>query len=835
MGSIIEANKGFESSGQKDTPQKSMMNKAKGLVTQAFGVHTGLKIFFILITSAIVALLVIIINPQAATSDIILLLSSSTVALIGVSITGYIFSSDSLRKQADDDYKYIYATEEHKKGILDQLKTQFAVAVILIVFFTVVAHFDTEGIISMFMFSLLILLFTSFTIWSISLDIKMMEVDVGLQEAALKLLDRQKEELEQSDLIININPEEYIELAKTPGLSGNYEFVRENKLGENKYVIRVFRGKESQTVAKKGADRSKTYLYRDMIDEFSPDLALTVFEGVESIICKIAGVATVELHQTDRKRLESALGVGTGRKEDTGMSDDIVEYYFELAKYRDNFFIIKDNDVKENASSRRRVYSKYYCVDRVDNVFLLEDDLDKKKDIVKSKRADDYEYIHQMTPFTYVLRYELCKKLSGMDLSGLNLASFDFSYGNLKKTYMKGTLLMNAAFYSCNLQGANMVGCDLTDATMKYANCEDADFTDAKINNISLDNVTLHGAKFTSAEISNCVFPVLKGLGANFQNASLINCLIKSCHFPDSNLHNANIVMGNIVRTVFKDADMVKSKFASCIVEECNMFGCDFTEATINFSTLKNTSFMISKFENAEMTSNTCIRDSFDNCQIKSVNWIGSQLFSCSFNSAQVSDCDFTKAIIMPYRLKEKTRDKLKEIIEKDEKVLGKDNRHKIVGDEICNFTNAFMKECLYTDAIIKYADFTFAIMLRSVISNTIYDHCEFDYAEMTGIYFADTKMRDCLFRYTTLANSSITSCNISNCNFYSASMKGVTVTDSTFINCTFKNIDAVNLKFIDTRWEKTDLTEIIDELKDVPGGFMKITIKGNENCYKGR
>ena len=678
-------------------------------------------------------------------------------------------------------------------------------------------------------------MFVSFTIWSISLDIKMMDVDVGLQEAALKLLNGQKEELEKSDLIININPEEYIELAKTPGLSGNYEFVRENKLGENKYVIRVFRGKESQIVGKKGADRSKTYLYRDMIDEFSPDLALTVFEGVESIICKIAGVTTVELHQNDRKRLESVLGVGTGRKEDTGMSDDIVEYYFELAKYRDNFFIIKDNDVKENSLSRSRVYSKHFCVDKFNFDFSSEEDKTTKQENKENGRADDYEYIYQMTPFTYVLRYELCKKLSGMDLSGLDLSSFDFSYGDLKKTYLKGTLLMNASFYSCNLQGANMSGCDLTDAAMKYANCEDTDFTDAKINNVSLDNVKLYGANFTSAEISNCAFPILMGVGANFQDASLINCLIKRCHFPDSNMHNTKIVLGNLVRSVFKDADMAGSKLASCVVEECNMFGCDFTGVTINFSTLKNTSFRISKFENAEMTSNICIRDSFDNCQIKTVNWVGSQIFSCSFNSAQVSDCDFTKVAIIPHRLTKKTRENFENIIEKDERVVGKDGRHRIIGDEINNFTNAFMKECLYTDAIIKYADFTFAIMLRSVVSNTIYEHCEFDYAEMTGIYFADTRMENCLLRYTTLANSSITSCRLVNCNFNSASMKGVTITDTTFIKCKINNIDAKDLKLIDTEWEETDLTEIIDELKGVPGGFMNITISGDKNCYGGR
>jgi len=149
MSSKAEAKKGISQDQQKASDDTKFLQKiTKSLTTVLFGEDKYCKINFTIVVSIIVVIFVFWIDPQAATSDIILLLSSSTVALIGVSITGYIFSSDSLRKHADDDYKYIYAAEEHKKGILDQLKIQFAVAVIFILFFTVIAHFETQGVIS---------------------------------------------------------------------------------------------------------------------------------------------------------------------------------------------------------------------------------------------------------------------------------------------------------------------------------------------------------------------------------------------------------------------------------------------------------------------------------------------------------------------------------------------------------------------------------------------------------------------------------------------------------------------------------------------------------------
>ena len=824
---------GEETSKKGGTTDRMVETTWAFMSNQFFGDSRMRRFLSIVAIGAIVAALVFIIKPQAATSDIILLLSSSVVALIGVSITGYIFSSESLRKHTDDDYKYIYAAEKHKKNILSKLKGQFSVAVLLIVLFTVAAHFDMDEFISPFMFSVLMFFFTSFTIWSLSLDVRMMDVDAGLQIAARNILNEEWERLDKGDLIININPLEYMELAKNTGLSGNYDLTRECNVEDKHYIIRGFRGKEAQKIGER-SDRDKTYLYRDMMDEFSPELALSVFEGIEKIICKIAEVSTDELHANDRKRLEAALGVGTGRKEDKGISDDIVDYYFMLAKYRDNFFIIETERAEEENIARQRIFSKHCCTGNLDaDISSLSDTVSKPKH-TRTGQITDYEYIYCMTPYIYVLRYELCKKLSGMDITNLNMASFDFSYGNMKKVLLNNTLLMESSFYSCNLSGANLSGCDLTDALFKYANCEDADFTHSKLSNNSFTKVVMHGAKFIGAELSNCLFPSIAGTGSNFEEASLVNCRMSRCNFPDSNFYRANIVMGNLEGTIFKDADMSKTKIASCNITDCNMYGCNFTDSTINFSTIKDTGFMISKYEDSEMSSNILIRDSFDNCQMKGVNFTGSQMFSCSFNSTQVSNCDFTKAMIMPYRIDKKVRRDYRKLIREGVVLLGKDGRHSVMADDINDFTNAFMKECLYTDAIIKYSDFTYAIMQRSIVSNTIYEYCLFSYGNLMDMYFADSRISNCLLNYTTLADTSMTSCVFRSCNFNSASMKNVTITGSSLIGCMFGNMDVKGLKIIDTTIEDTDLTGLLDNMKDVKGTIINVKLVGN-NTYNGK
>ena len=80
-----------------------------------------------IIPSLIVAVLMITIfglfymgwlsNDGDAKLDVSILLSSSVVALVGVTVTGYIFSTESLRQLGDDDYKYSHCAERNRSVI----------------------------------------------------------------------------------------------------------------------------------------------------------------------------------------------------------------------------------------------------------------------------------------------------------------------------------------------------------------------------------------------------------------------------------------------------------------------------------------------------------------------------------------------------------------------------------------------------------------------------------------------------------------------------------------------------------------------------------------------
>ena len=755
-------------------------------------------------------------NPQESMDNLFILLSSSVIALVGVSITGYIFLTESLRSVKESSPRNYAAATRYQKKIFRMLILVFAIGIVLVVAYAMVAFYlDTLDVLFSFRgprtwaMVLSVVSFIGFLCISIHYDLRMMDIDSGIRREAQRLLDEMKREFHDKPHVVRLNPEEYVELT-TPDREGRREFVPVHLHDGIDYagIIYGVRGKDS-SIIRNNVNTPDEYLivaYRDMVDEFESNRVISVFDDIERILCRMAGINAETLGDTDRKKLESIFGVGNGRMSETGISNDIIDYYYSLKSYRDNYFVIstaQDTSVDENNGGDPWVTTAAIgdgqCLDRL----FLEDGVvttpsSKKRSKTDEMSEDLSAHLDAMTPFVYLLRYELSKKLAAEDLSGMPLPSYDFSYGNLEKCALRGCLLTGTSFYRANISDADLSDCDLTGADFKHARAYGTVFTGSKISGASFEGCSCDGTGFNKTSIANCKFPQTPMSGSSLESADVILCVFEDCNCSDSNLIRMSLIKSKMDECICINANLSQSTITNCSVSNSNFTGSNFTGANINNTSLKYSLFITTKAEGAEMTSNLLLDCDFSSSQMMRVNFTGSQILASSFESAQLLDTDFTRTFIGSYRL----NSNLSEWVTKDEKVLRiyESNRRDILSaqnktygpdsdivrmrNEISVFDHAFMMKCIFieteiTDVSMRYVLLNTATFNKVTLSNTTLEN-----ANLAEIYMADTNVTGCNLNNTSFANSNITSVKFINCHMNDAGFSGAVFTNTEFIEC---------------------------------------------------
>jgi len=92
-----------------------------------------------------------------------------------------------------------------------------------------------------------------------------------------------------------------------------------------------------------------------------------------------------------------------------------------------------------------------------------------------------------------------------------------------------------------------------------------------------------------------------------------------------------------------------------------------------------------------------------------------------NFSESRLSDCDFNKTVIGPYR-------------------AGADDGKLNEPD----FTHANMVRNTYTDSKIVKAKFNYASLKGSRFSNTYFEECDFSNCDLDGVMFLDCTFKGC-------------------------------------------------------------------------------------------
>ena len=155
--------------------------------------------------------------------------------------------------------------------------------------------------------------------------------------------------------------------------------------------------------------------------------------------------------------------------------------------------------------------------------------------------------------------------LSDVRLSGANLSHLELSDANLSEAELKGTNLSDANLSDANLSEAKLKGANLSDA-----NLSDANLSHAKLDGADLSLAILPGADLSGAELKGAILS-----DAKLSDAKLEGAVLSLANLRRADLSGADIGGG----TFLFDADLRRAELNDVNLSGAYLSGADLKEA----------------------------------------------------------------------------------------------------------------------------------------------------------------------------------------------------------------------------------------------------------------
>ncbi len=291
---------------------------------------------------------------------------------------------------------------------------------------------------------------------------------------------------------------------------------------------------------------------------------------------------------------------------------------------------------------------------------------------------------------------------TGADLSGLNLEGIDLGETFLEGADLSGANLSNADLRNCMLARSNLSGCNCSQSHMEGVNLGQADLTESNFSGARLDSAVLYQAKLTNTlfddasmvgtDLSECsghgtrllranlsqtrfIESSLKNMDftgsrldealflnttankINFTNAQLISTILVQCQwdgaiFTNADLTNLRAAMGICFRAAdFRGATITDANFRGAALwganfEKADISQSDFSECDLEYAILyravaKQTMFMKTILNNANMISVNLFEGSLQKARLENTDLSGANLFA-----ADLLQTDFSHTLL---------------------------------------------------------------------------------------------------------------------------------------------------------------------------------------------
>jgi uncharacterized protein YjbI with pentapeptide repeats len=216
---------------------------------------------------------------------------------------------------------------------------------------------------------------------------------------------------------------------------------------------------------------------------------------------------------------------------------------------------------------------------------------------------------------------------TGISLSYLNVAGWNFTGKNLR----------DAQFASADLTGASFAGANLTSAYFGSASLTSTDFTNSTVN-----HATLTSGDFSSAQLYSTA-----SYKAGDLSGIKLGTALSGWNFTNQNLTGAVIVNANLFNAKFTGANLSNAQMFSNMLT-----GADFTNAiltNLNFSNQSNVSGTITAtqlYSTASYKNGDLSGINFYRTNLGGFNFTGKNLTNVSFESCTLSGAALTNATV---------------------------------------------------------------------------------------------------------------------------------------------------------------------------------------------
>lgn len=247
------------------------------------------------------------------------------------------------------------------------------------------------------------------------------------------------------------------------------------------------------------------------------------------------------------------------------------------------------------------------------------------------------------TPIYFRISSESIKDLShldlpGIELSGENFGSGDFSQSNMEKAQLIGTILSAARLLGTRLKSAVLCHADLSGANLRKANLSKADFRNADLSNANLQDANLVGANLSGANLK----------GANLQNANLAEAVLENVNFTNAVFCRANLSKAKLRQAVLRNldfsyADLCGADLAYADMSYSDLYNADLTKADLTCA----------KLDYADMREGILDSANMQHASLREAYLCSASLQHISLQKADLTGADLRKVHLLHADLRE--------------------------------------------------------------------------------------------------------------------------------------------------------------------------------------
>jgi len=209
--------------------------------------------------------------------------------------------------------------------------------------------------------------------------------------------------------------------------------------------------------------------------------------------------------------------------------------------------------------------------------------------------------------------------LTGVNFKGAKMNNVDFSRSDLSNANLKGIISIGANFDSANLTGANLKRSDLSGSTLRYATLINANLSSSELFNVDLRNANLNQVNLTKANLHRSIL----------DDADLSNSILVNAHLKRAEMNNVILI----------DAQMRGANLQGADLDDSNLQRADLTDAH-----LKNAKLHSASLKNAILVNGHLEGIYFHSADLSGANFTDANLTNANFRMANLFSADLTGA-----------------------------------------------------------------------------------------------------------------------------------------------------------------------------------------------